>query len=105
MPDRSYPLVYLEWQDAVANTEWFTEKQCLEWAKTAAFVVWEVGWVIDENENHIVLASRHSPQDDSYKALWGSVQYIPRTWIMRRVDLTDAVRQNEEKDEGGEAMK
>lgn len=104
-----HPLVYIVWQDASANSGWFTSQELKDWRYTAPFIIHEVGWIFEETEEYLVYYTHWAPQES--KGLFGSVHYIPKTWILQRVDLTEIVQQartrkdltDERQDDGGNA--
>ena len=86
-----YPLVYIEWEDAISNSGWFDQEEFDDWKNNKGFIVHEVGWIIEENKTYIVLASRYHPQDnDKYGSTskWGMLQKIPKTWIKKHILLS-----------------
>ena len=79
-------LVYIEWEDAIAQTGWHNEDEMEEWAKRDNMITKEVGWVYKENKTHLILVSRmldEETKDRNYKS-FGLLQKIPKTWIRKR---------------------
>lgn len=76
-------LIQIFWSDATANARWMTLDEAIEWGKTSTWDVEEVGWVLDETDEYILLASRRMLQEDS-SYTYGAFQKIPRTWIRSR---------------------
>lgn len=81
-------LVYLEWEDAIAQAGWHTKEALERWTKEDCVVVKEVGWIYQETKKHIVLISRQSIDSPDGDIQYGLLQKIPKTWIRKRVDLT-----------------
>lgn len=85
-------LVYLEWEDAVATAEWMFHDELEQWTKDTKMTVQEVGWIIKETKEYIVMVGRLADYDgDGFTDKFGAIQKIPKTWIRNRVDLTDYV--------------
>lgn len=86
-----YELVYLEWEDAVADSGWKTSTEVREWARKQSGLVKECGWIIEENKEWLIMASRIGPIKSNNEPLEesdvGLVQKIPRTWIRKRKKL------------------
>lgn len=91
-------LIYLEWEDATASHGWHDAGSVEEFMNDYNSLIKQVGWVYAENKKYLVLASRiglgifgedgTSPDELSY----GNLQKIPKTWVRRRIELTEAVR-------------
>lgn len=77
-------LVYIEWQDACSNAEWFTKEQLEDWGKTENWIVREVGWLMEENSKYIILAGAWTPGSEWRDEKFGKVIQIPKTWIKKR---------------------
>lgn len=75
-------LIYIEWEDAVASSAWKDREEVTKWGKEAIATVCDVGWVMEENDKYLVLASRYGPQKED--PIWGNLQKIPKTWIRKR---------------------
>ncbi len=81
-------LIYIEWEDAMDwNDRWRDEEEVLQWAQNDAWIVKQSGWLMKENKNYIVLASKYSLQDNA-ETLYSNFSKIPKTWIRKRIDLT-----------------
>lgn len=87
-------LIYLEWEDAVSNEEvsWKIIEEAKNWAKEREWLVKQCGWLIEENKKYIVLASRMEPGNENSYASVGLLQKVPKTWIRKRVDLTNYIK-------------
>lgn len=79
-------LIYLEWEDATANAGWFSRSGAEEWGESAGSLIKQVGWLIAENKEFIVFASRWDGKfdDDDGNETFGGLQKIPKTWIRKR---------------------
>jgi len=79
-----YKIVYVEWDDAVsAPNGWIDDFD--EWKKTSTFIISEVGFLLEENEKEIFLASFIKPEDRNTTERQGNVRRIPRGWIKKKI--------------------
>lgn len=81
-------LVYIEWADAVHNSEWFPEHLAEAWHDKTQYTIKECGWLVKEDRHGITLASRYKPQDELTEAQLGGLQWIPKPWIIKRKTIT-----------------
>lgn len=86
-----HKLVYIEWHDAFADSRWMSKNEVDNWKK-GEFIVAEVGWIMEETNKQIILASRYNPADNGDIAQWGSLQKIPKPWIRKRINLTKHIK-------------
>jgi len=77
-------LIYIEWQDAVANSEWFLLPLAKGWHDSTQYTIKECGWLVKEDKRGITLASRYKPADENTDEQCGGLQWIPKTWIIKR---------------------
>lgn len=80
-------MVYIEWQDAIHNAEWFHETLARAWHDETQYIVKECGWIVKEDKRGITLASRLKPKDSNTDLQFGGLQYIPKPWILKRKTL------------------
>jgi len=81
-------LVYLEWCDAMINNEaWLTNEEVMDWADNDNWIVSQVGWILKETEEYIILASKSSKENKDSQELFGSVFKLPTTWIRKRIAI------------------
>lgn len=83
-----YPLLYVEWLDCISPVKrgWRTEEEALIWGRTVDFMVKEVGWLIEETKDYILLAARFNittEDKDEFISL-GELCKIPKGWIKKR---------------------
>ena len=84
-----YPLVYLEWEDAVSNSEgWRDERDVKLWAKETNWLVKESGFLIEETAKYILLANKMIPQSQDNEVFFGMLKKIPKGWIRKRTVLS-----------------
>ena len=81
-------LIYIEWEDAVANASWYTEEELRQWHQQGGVIIKEVGWLFSEEGSHITMIGRISPGEGNIYSTYGALQKIPKTWIRKRIDLT-----------------
>lgn len=79
-----YKLVYIEWADSISSAQWYTYDDAIFWAKGPAWIVKNVGWVLEENDKYILLAGSWTPQRGESVDQFGNIQKIPKTWIRKR---------------------
>ena len=84
--------VYLEWQDAYAGKDWLTKDQA-DCIIESEMIIRQVGFVYYEDEKCIVLISKVSDCDQNIEPEYGSVHRIPKTWIKKRIDLTEKIKE------------
>ena len=81
---------YIEWEDASANSGWFTEAETKEWMQEA-HLIGEVGWILRDDEKYIGFAARQDLTNEKKigaYSKWGNIQIIPKTWIRKRKKLS-----------------
>lgn len=78
-----YKLVSIKWVDAVANANWFTVVEALNWAKISLNVVDEVGYLIQENSEYLLLSSSVLPENELCAEMIGQIHVIPIKSIIK----------------------
>ena len=81
-------LLYIEWEDAVANAGWFSVDLAEAWHDSTKHLIKECGWLVKEDKLGMTIAGRYKPADNNTDAQYGGLQYIPKTWIHRRLTIT-----------------
>lgn len=84
IPKDKQKLVYLKWQDAHANANWFTPEQLENEINREMYICEEVGWIVHEDKYEIHLCSRRSTWEKSPSVEYGQYQRIPKAWILKR---------------------
>jgi hypothetical protein len=80
----SKQLYYFEWCDAQTYVEgWHSEEDILRWAKTDNWIICQVGYLLIETKEYLVIATQHNPQIDT-EDQFAEITKIPKTWIRRR---------------------
>ena len=77
-------LIYLEWEDAMHNGEWFSEDMALAWSQRSKTIIKECGYIVEETKEYITIASRYHGGDELHDITWGGLQKIPKGWIRNR---------------------
>ena len=77
--DKKMKLLYLEWEDAIANSQWNDDREIEDFAKEVA-IIKQVGWVYREDEKYIILVGRIDVRGGENNC-YGNLQKIPKTWI------------------------
>ena len=86
-----YPLIYIEWCDAMINqSSWVSKEELIDWSDGENWVVKEVGFLIKETKEYILIANKMSCYDKENPELGGAMK-IPTTWIRKRKDLSKYV--------------
>lgn len=76
------PLTCVEWVDATNIAIWQDLKEAVKWATTHDFTVRNVGYLIHEDDDCVVLAARFSPDGDDTQV--GLFERLPKGMIVRR---------------------
>jgi hypothetical protein len=79
----SSPLQYIQWVDAVADCEW------LENVKAEVHLCHTIGWVIDETDDALCIASTVSMDNSNAR------MHIPKQWIKVRKDVVFEAEQRQ----------
>lgn len=86
-------LVYIEWCDAIASgLEWTDINVAKEWGKKSEWIVRETGWLLEDTKEYISIAAVWKPEDEFCDEQVKQLMKIPKTWIKKRVDLTEYIR-------------
>lgn len=82
-------LVYIEWCDAISDSGgWKYLEEVFEWAEDLHWIVKESGFILKETKDYILLAHKMVPAKNKEENLYGSLKKIPKTWIIKKIDLT-----------------
>jgi len=84
MKENTYPLIYIEWCDAMTYHDgWHDIDFAIGWADDDEWIVKQSGFLLKETPKYILIASQYNPQigtNDNYSEL----HKIPKTWIRKR---------------------
>lgn len=79
--------IYVEWADALTNAKWFLKDEAEMWAKESDWIIKEVGVVIDETKEYLVIAQGWKPVDQWTDEQFVNLHKIPKGWIRKRKGL------------------
>lgn len=86
-------LIYLEWCDTISSgSMWVNKSELKEWIDDSKWVIKQCGFVIKETSKFILLAGHIKPEDNFTEVQYGHLTKIPKTWILKRVDLTKYIK-------------
>lgn len=78
-------LIYIEWYDAHGRSGgWFQSNELKEWARRQENFVAEVGWLIEETKEYLLLANKQWTGSNADEHDLGGITKIPKTWIRKR---------------------
>ncbi len=77
-------LVHIEWCDACSQGGWKTREQALAWVKEVNWVIRQVGWILDETDEYILISDKCSVENLHEEAMFNDLMKIPKTWIRKR---------------------
>lgn len=71
-------LIYCTWEDICStDSSWRSTEDALEWSDAAQSIVRQVGFLVDQDENYLVLCCSYLPELD----LIGTTIRIPKSTI------------------------
>ena len=79
------PLVCIEWEDAMNIATWQDLSEAVEWATGPGFLCRNVGYLIHEDDQCVVLAARFNIGIDDIQC--GLFERLPKGMIVRRWTL------------------
>ena len=77
-------LEYIEWCDACSQSDWKSYGQSLKWGKEVEWVIRQVGWILDETDEYILISDKYSMENLHEEAMFNDLMKIPKTWIRKR---------------------
>jgi hypothetical protein len=84
-----YRLVRIGWADAIENLDgWHTEEEALKWADDDDWIVHQVGWVLKETNDYILLGNKHNDASCGRDSTFGGLFKIPKPWVKYCVELS-----------------
>ena len=78
MKNKKYHMELIIWEDAFSETTWGNIENIKEWAQ-CGYAICEVGWVIFEDNDNIVLCSQLADDGDI-----GNRTRIHKKWVKSR---------------------
>lgn len=78
-------IYFVEWHDAYSSSGWHSDEQLYKFVKLDKCICQEVGWILYETDEEIVMGSRTLKwsRDGDYE--WGLLQKIPKAWIKKKI--------------------
>lgn len=83
MPNNKIYLV--EWEDAFSNDGWQSDTEVKNLIEKEKCITINVGWILHEDKDYIVIASRKLKWESPEMCKWGLIQKIPKGWIRKRM--------------------
>jgi len=78
--------IYLiEWHDAHSAAGWHTDEEMKKFINQDKCIAVNVGWILNETKDEIVIGSRTLKWNDKDTCEWGMLQKIPKAWIKKKV--------------------
>lgn len=86
--DRS-KIWFVEWHDAHTHSGWHSDQDVEAFIKEEKCIIQEVGWIVAENKDEIVMSSSRAKFSESQDVSeWGTLQKIPKAWIKKKACYT-----------------
>lgn len=88
MKKKDLKIVYVEWCDAISHDAgWTDQEEILRWAENDNWIVKEVGFIIKETKEYILLTSKIGDYADNEQIQYSQCMKIPKTWIIKRQEI------------------
>jgi hypothetical protein len=85
---KDFKLVAIGWADAMSNESgWKTYDEAVEWVEDDDFVTHQVGWIIKETKEYILMADKFNEPSGGRPELIAGLFKIPKTWIRYREEI------------------
>lgn len=75
----------IEWHDAHSAPGWHSKFEVERFIKQDRCICQNVGWILSETKDEIVLACRRMKWAQEGDTEWGMLQKIPKAWIRKKV--------------------
>ena len=75
-------LAIVLWRDAFSMCSWLSFEEALEEAHTQDWLVTEVGWILEETPEYILIASQFQ-----HGGSWGNITKIPKQFCLKVQNL------------------
>ena len=83
-----YKLVQIGWADAIENLlGWQSIEEALEWAEDDDWIIHQIGWVIKETKDYVLLASRLNEASGGRESAYSGLFKIPKPWIQYKTEI------------------
>lgn len=81
-------IVVIKWLDAhEKEQQWDSMEETLKWAEKENWLVTQVGFIIFENDEYILLSSQMTKPDENHLQRVGNATKIPKGWIVARLNM------------------
>ena len=77
-------IYFVEWWDAHENSGWHSDASVKKFIDTERCICQEVGWILSETKDEIVMGLRRLKYTDESTSTWGILQKIPKAWIRKK---------------------
>lgn len=75
-------LVRVVWRDVIEHMGvWHTEAEALEWASSDDWIVHQVGWVLEDTDDYLLLTSKYNTASADRESSYGGLTKIPKPFI------------------------
>mgnify|MGYP007031187538 CR=1 FL=1 len=74
----------IEWHDAHSASGWHLKHEVERFVNRERCICQNIGWILSETKDEIVLAGRRLKWVEDGDAEWGMLQKIPKAWIKKR---------------------
>lgn len=86
---KSKKIAIVTWEDVISSDQnWREESDGLEWSDNETGLVSQVGYLLDQDENHILLVDSFFPDGDTI----GAITRIPAS-LVRSIKLIEVTEQ------------
>jgi len=90
MINKDPDVYFIEWHDAHSNGGWFSKNELENFINKDKCICQEIGWILNEDKDVIVLACRRLKWAEDGDAKWGMLQKIPKAWLRKKKLLLKA---------------
>lgn len=70
---------------------WTSVEETIKWADNEDWLVTQVGFIIKETKEYLLIASKRASYDKDNPE-YGGIMKIPSTWIRKRVNLQEHIK-------------
>ncbi len=80
-------VIVIKWLDAhEKEQQWDSMEDTLNWAEKSEWIVTQVGFILFENDEYILLSSQVTKPEEHLQRV-GNATKIPKGWIVARLNL------------------
>lgn len=86
METKKYQLVFCKWEDTTSSDSgWKSSDEAIDWADNTPGIVHQIGFKLEQNEEHLILVDSYFPDDDTV----GTVVKIPMSMIRGEIKILE----------------